>query len=254
MRVLAILHESRAGPGVFADSIRASGAEFHCWRLPDEGPPWCDPREYDAVLALGGVMHADEAVRHPWLKEEKALLADLLERGVPLLGVCLGAQLLCEAAGGRVRRAGEPEISWYAVELTDKASHDPLLGPIASRFDALEWHSYEVRLPAGAIALARSADFLQAYRAGEAAWGIQFHAEATLEDFESWVDGYRNARDLVILELDPDELRTHTRARIASWNQFGQGSVRALPRSRSRAEVKPAAPRLPPTRNAGAVR
>ena len=168
-------------------------------------------------------MHPDGDDRYPWLAEERALLADLLERGVPLLGVCLGAQLISEAAGARARRAWEPEIGWYSVELTGKASHDPLLGPLAPRFDALEWHSYEFRLPAGAIPLARSASCLQAYRVGEAAWGIQFHAEVVLEDFESWLDGCRNDRDLARLELEARELRADTRARIPDWNELGRG-------------------------------
>jgi GMP synthase (glutamine-hydrolysing) len=222
MRVLAIVHESDAGPGVFLDSIRAAGAELHSWRFPDEGPPWCDPRDYDAVLTFGGAMHPDEQHRHPWLAEEQALLADLIERRVPLLGVCLGAQLVAAAAGALVRRAPEPEIGWYEVELTANARRDPLIGPMAARFDALEWHSYEFRLPPGATPLAQSAGCLQAYRVGDTAWGIQFHAEVTIADFDSWLAHYSSDPDAVRLKLDPESFGAETRARIGAWNALGR--------------------------------
>jgi GMP synthase-like glutamine amidotransferase len=223
MRVLTIVHEEDAGPGVFADAIRASGAEWHSWQLSDEGPPWSDPRDYDAVITFGSAIHPDQDDEHPWLAEERQLLVDLLERGVPLLGVCLGAQLVAGAAGARVGRASEPEIGWYEVGTSAAASHDPLLAPLAPRFDALEWHSYEFGLPPGAVALASSEVCLQAFRVGELAWGIQFHAEVTLRDFESWLRDYGSDADAVRLGLDPDDLREETRARIGAWNELGWG-------------------------------
>ena len=84
--------------------------------------------------------------------------------GVPLLGVCLGAQLLAEATGGEARRAAEPEIGWREVTLEPAAADDPLLGALPERFDSFQWHSYEALPPAGATLLARSAVCAQAYR------------------------------------------------------------------------------------------
>ena len=164
---------------MFADAIRAAGADLDSWFLPrDSGPPG-DPFEYEAVITLGGAMHADQNGEHPWLAREKELLEELLAREVPLLGVCLGAQLLAQAAGATARRAAVPEIGWYEIETTDDAPVDHLIGPLGPRFEALEWHSYECQLPVGATPLARSSTCLQAYRVGERAWGIQFHAEVT---------------------------------------------------------------------------
>jgi GMP synthase-like glutamine amidotransferase len=223
VRVLTIVHDSDAGPGVFAEVIRARGVEWHSWRLPEEGPPWCDPRDYDAVLSFGSAVHPDQEDDYPWVAEERQLLADLIEQGVPLLGVCLGAQLVAAAAGARVRRAAQPEIGWYDVDVAARASHDPLIAPLAPRFDALEWHSYEFALPPDATALASSANCLQAFRVGELAWGIQFHAEVTLEDFESWLRDYGRHGDALRLDLDPERLRDQTRAQIASWNELGRG-------------------------------
>src|SRR5437667_10851534 len=128
MRALAIVHQRDAGPGVFADAFRSRGVELDSWlRAETESPPRT-PYDYDAVLTFGGAMHADHDDRHPWLEEEKALLSDLLERGVPLLGVCLGAQLLAEAAGAPPRPASQPEIGWHEAEGTAEGERGPLLG------------------------------------------------------------------------------------------------------------------------------
>jgi GMP synthase (glutamine-hydrolysing) len=222
MRVLAIVHQPDAGPGVFAEAIRSTGAELDVWQLPNRGAPPRDPRGYDAVLTLGGAMHPDQEDAYSWLADEKVLLADLLDRGMPLLGVCLGAQLLAAAAGARPRRAREPEIGWYEVEVTAEAAGDPLLAPLRATFQAFEWHSYEFPLPARAIALARSAACPQAYRIADCAWGIQFHAEVTGADVEAWIDDYRSDEDAARLELDWRRLRAQTRASIGAWNEVGR--------------------------------
>ena len=155
--------------------------------------------------------------------------AALLDRGVPLLGVCLGSQLLAEAAGAPARRASEPEIGWHEVEVTGGGSRDPLLGPLAPRFEAFQWHSYECPLPPGATALARSDMCLQAYRIGDSAWGIQFHAEVTRADAEAWIDDYRSDEDAVRIGLDPDALRRRTRASIDGVERARPRPLRAVP-------------------------
>jgi GMP synthase (glutamine-hydrolysing) len=223
MLVLAIVHQRDAGPGVFADAIRSHGVELDSWLRAEEDRPPRDPGDYDAVLTFGGAMHADQEDRHPWLREEKELLRDLLDREVPLLGVCLGAQLLAEAAGAPVRRAREPEIGWFDVELTAEGEDDPLLAPLAPRFEAFEWHSYEFPLPPGATPLARSAVCLQAFRLHDTAWGIQFHAEVTLEAVEDWISDYRSDEDAVHISLNGEELRERTREAIGPWNELGRG-------------------------------
>jgi GMP synthase (glutamine-hydrolysing) len=223
MRVLSIVKQADAGTGVFAEVIRGSGVELEEWLIADGGRPSRHPREYDAVLAFGGAMHPDQVRGHPWLGQEKALLSDLVAIGVPVLGVCLGGQLLAEAAGGTARRTPKPEIGWYEVEITGDGARDPLLGPLAPRFEALEWHSYEFLLPDKGTSLARSATCLQAFRLAETAWGIQFHAEVTSRDFASWIEDYRSDEDAVAIGLDAEEFRDRTEAAMASWNELGRG-------------------------------
>ncbi|HEY8501770.1 MAG TPA: gamma-glutamyl-gamma-aminobutyrate hydrolase family protein, partial [Solirubrobacterales bacterium] len=112
MRVLAIVHQQDAGPGVFAEAIESAGGQLDEWTLAERPQPPADPVGYDAVLVLGGAMNVDEGERHGWIAEEETLLRELLERGVPLLGLCLGGQLLAAAAGAKPRRASRPEIGW----------------------------------------------------------------------------------------------------------------------------------------------
>ncbi|MBN1529181.1 MAG: type 1 glutamine amidotransferase [Thermoleophilaceae bacterium] len=222
MLVLAIVHQRDAGAGVFGDALRDAGAELIEWVPSESGPP--EVGGLGAALTFGGAMHADQEDANPWLPAEKYLLAELLRRGVPLLGVCLGAQLLSEAAGGAPRRASEPEIGWVEVELTPEGRRDPLTGPLPERFEAFEWHSYEAGPPDGSVILARSAVCVQAYRLAEApAWGIQFHAEVAGADVGGWLDGYDADEDAVRIGLDPEALRAETVPRLDEWNELGRG-------------------------------
>lgn len=188
---------------------------------PEADAPPRDPRSYDAVMVFGGAMHVDQEDRHPWLAPEQALLRELVERAVPLLGVCLGSQLLAAAAGGVARRARRPEIGWRRVEVTTEGAADPLLAPLAPSFEAFQWHSYEFSLPPGASALARSEVCLQGFRLGNAV-GIQFHAEVTGDDALAWIEDFRSDEDAAGIGLDADALRHRTRESIEAWNETGR--------------------------------
>jgi GMP synthase-like glutamine amidotransferase len=223
MRVLAISHQRDAGPGVFAEAAAAAaGTTLEEWYADESPEPPSDPLSYDAVMTFGGSMHADQVDRHPWLAAEKDLLRELLRRGTPVLGVCLGSQLLAEAAGGQAVRASEPEIGWFEIAVNDDGAADPVLGPLAPRFEGFEWHSYECRLPDDATILASTPVCVQAYRIGERAWGIQFHAEVTAADAARWIDEYQVDEDAVRIGVDPARLGPETEAKIEAWNQLGR--------------------------------
>ncbi len=222
MRVLAITHQRDAGPGVFAEAIEESGATLEEWLPAEQAEPAADPLGYDAVFTLGGAMHVDQGDRHGWIAEEKALLRELVDRRVPLLGLCLGGQMLAAATGATPRRASRPEIGWFPVELTPEGRDDPLLGPLAPEFEAFQWHSYEFPLPPGAVPLARTDVCLQAFRLGEAAWGLQFHPEVSAADADSWTDDYRSDEDAVRIGLDPVALKAETDRKIGAFNRLGR--------------------------------
>jgi GMP synthase (glutamine-hydrolysing) len=222
VRVLAIVHQTDAGPGVFADAVTAAGHRLDQWRLPDVAEPPAELLGYDAVMTLGGAMNADQGERHAWLADEARLLRELIEAGKPLLGLCLGGQLVAGAAGAMVGPAREPEIGWHPVELTAEGRRDPLLAPLAPGFEAFQWHSYGFELPPGAAPLARSEVGLQAARVGERAWAIQFHPEVSAADAAWWIEDYRSDPDAVRIGLDPAALGAETKIKIAAFNQLGR--------------------------------
>ena len=219
MKLLAVIHGANVRGGVFQDVVEETGHRYDEWSLATGAPSPRPLDEYQAVIVFGGSMHADQDDRHPWLRDENELIRELLERRVPLLGVCLGIQLIAKAAGAAVYPVPDgPEIGWLPVELTDGADDDPVFSYLPKSFDAFGWHYYTYDLPAGAEELAHSARCNQAYRLGEAAWGIQFHAEVTLETVRSWLDD----KEDFPLDLDRDALWAETQKRIGEWNELGR--------------------------------
>jgi GMP synthase-like glutamine amidotransferase len=211
VNVRSVVHETDAGAGVFGD--------FATW-IPSAEPP---PPMPDALLVFGGSMHVDQNDEHPWLEPEKAFLREALSLGVPILGVCLGSQLLAEAAGARPHRISEPEIGWYDIEITEAGAADPLLGPLAPSVELFEWHHYVTPLPPGAVELARTPAGVQAFRIeGKPAWGLQFHAEVTRDNLWSWLDGWENS-EAIHTDLDPERIRAASEGRIEEQNQIGRG-------------------------------
>jgi GMP synthase (glutamine-hydrolysing) len=223
VNVLGVIHGEEVRAGVFGDVVEARGHRLEEWSLAWEKPLARPLDEYGAVLVFGGAMHADQDDRHPWLREENLLLQRLLNLGTPVLGVCLGIQLLAKAAHAPVGPAGEPEIGWFPVELTDAAADDPVLGGLPSRFEAFEWHYYTYGVPGGAVELARSEICSQAFRLGRTAWGIQFHAEVTERQVHGWIASSEDE-----IRGRADELKAETRARMDEWNELGRGICAAF--------------------------
>jgi GMP synthase (glutamine-hydrolysing) len=234
MRVLAMVHHRKAAAGVFAAQVPAAGGELVEW-LAQEAPP-LEPDGFRAAIVFGGPMNVDEVEAHPWLRREKRFLRELLERGTPLLGICLGAQLVAEAVGAVVRAAERPEIGWHDVELTAEGVADPLLGVLPERFESFQYHHYEWLLPPGGVTLARSALAMQAFRVGERpAWGVQFHPEVTESGLGAWLDDWRNDPGAVATGLDPEAIRAESAAKIGAWNDAGRAlAARFLELSASR--------------------
>jgi GMP synthase (glutamine-hydrolysing) len=221
MRALAIVHQDDAGPGVFAEAARRGGVELAEWHPAREAVPVAD---YAAIISFGAAANAFQEERFPWLRTEKQLLSRALAEEVPVLGVCLGAQMLAEAAGGMVRRASEPEIGWRQVVLEPGAEDDPVMGALPHSFTSFQWHSYEAVPPEDAVALARSSVCLQAFRLARGrAWGIQFHAEVSAENLEHWTRDYRSDEDAVAMGLNPDALSRESAPLIDGWNELGRG-------------------------------
>ena len=222
MRVLALVHQDDAPPGTFGEVVAEHGHELDVRSFVpgagDEPSPDAAGR-YGAVMFFGGSMQVDQDDRHPWLEPERAFVRELIDREVPTVGVCLGSQVIAQAAGGAIGPAVVPEVGWHEVELTLDALDDPVLGDCPRRFAAYQGHSYGFGLPPGALALAHGqADALQAYRIGDAMWGLQFHPEVTWDIVDPWIAEHAADGDV------PDEpaLREETRANLPRWMAFGR--------------------------------
>ena len=241
MRVLAVVHHSNAAAGVFAEPARAAGHELVEW-LPHEQPPPAQDG-FGAAIVFGGAMNVDEEDKHPWLRDEKRFLGELLERGTPMLGVCLGSQLVAEAAGGEVREAERPEIGWHEIELTPEGAADPLLGVMPERFESFQYHHYEWLPPPGAVTLARSANAFQAFRLRERpVWGLQFHPEVTEPDLGEWLDDWQTDPAAVATGLDPEAIRAESTGKIGAWNDAGRAlSARFLELAGHKRRARPGA-------------
>lgn len=141
----------------------------------------------DGFLVLGGDQSVRDIAAYDYLQREAELLRDAVDAGVPVLGVCLGGQLLAHALGGEVRRMERRMVAWAEVERLPAAAGDPLFGALPPRLRALHWNEDAFTLPPGGIELlTRAGSGVEAFRAGERAWGIQFHPEADSEALEGW--------------------------------------------------------------------
>src|SRR5690606_28697951 len=143
-----------------------------------EDLPTCT--DFDALIVMGGPMNVDEHARHPWLAGEKALIRAAINAGRPVLGICLGAQLIAASLGAPVTRNAETEIGWFDVELEPAGRASPLFAGFPPRFAAFHWHGDTFAIPAGAQRLMRSeACSHQGFALGARVVGLQFHLEVT---------------------------------------------------------------------------
>lgn len=154
--------------------------------------------KYAALIVLGGPMNADQIDNYPNLITEVEIIRDALARDMSILGICLGAQLLAKALGGRVMKNAVCEIGWHDVELTDHGVCDPVLAAFARRQRVFQWHEDGIELSQEATHLARStASAVQAFRHGEHAYGLQFHLEANASLIERWLSVPEHQKVLV---------------------------------------------------------
>jgi len=174
-------------------------------------------------MVFGGAMHPDQDAEHPWLAGEAGFIAAALDKGVPVLGVCLGAQLIARAAGAHVGPADASEVGWYDVELEDEGAADPVLSVLPPCFPAFQWHHYTFALPPGATQLASSEAARQAYRLGDRAWGIQFHAEVDRRMLDHWLEA---GADELLAPLE--DVRAQTDRYLPTWNEQGRALCQAF--------------------------
>ena len=197
---------------------------------------------YRGLVVLGGPMSVNDTEHHPHLATEVELIGQALERGLPVLGICLGAQLIARALGAEVRPGPEKEIGWYDVSLTPEARADPLFAHFGPSEKIFQWHGDTFDLPEGAVRLASTpACPNQAFRFGENVYGLQFHLEVDQDLIERWLSVPVHLAELAELvgRVDPDRIRRETAAHIGrlrrlsdrTFSRFAEriGAVRRRP-------------------------
>ncbi len=188
-KLLVFQHSPREPLGVFDPMLRRAGFRIryvNFSRQPDQRP---DVGRYNGLIVLGGPMNVDQAERFPHLTTEIAAIQAALQRGIPVLGICLGAQLLAAALGASVRPNSVREIGWHPLHPTAHASQDALCRHLDGQQHVFQWHAYTFDLPPGAVHLASTPTCPnQAFRFGDRAYGLQFHLEADEHLIQRWLN------------------------------------------------------------------
>lgn len=191
--VLVIAHVPWEGPHRVADALARAGIPVII-RMPLAGEPLPSPARLAGAVIMGGPMNVDDTVAHPELRREREWTEGALDLDLPLLGICLGSQMIARALGAAVVPGPAPEIGWAPVRVHDP--DDPVVGPLAPATPVLHWHGDVFDPPPGATALAASdRTACQAYRAGNA-WGLLFHPESDAALVERWL-----AEPVMVAEL-----------------------------------------------------
>ena len=173
--------------------MKAAGVPHEYVRI-QEGEPVPESAEgLGGLVVLGGPMGVYETERYPHLEDEIRLIQDALEREMPVLGVCLGSQLLARALGAEVKPTGAKELGWDEIKTTNEAFYDPLFGPLGQSFTPFHWHGDAFKLPDGATLLASSGPTpVQAFRFGEKAYGLLFHLEVDERLVRGMLDAFED--------------------------------------------------------------
>jgi GMP synthase (glutamine-hydrolysing) len=203
-RWVVLQHVEWEGPGIIAREAEKRGCEVDIRRL-DRGDEIPTADHVDGLVVMGGPWGAYEEDQHPFLRKECELLTAVTRRGVPVLGVCLGAQLLARALGAKVYPGHGAEIGFGLIELAEAGREDSLLTGLGEHLPAFHWHGDTFTLPDGAVLLASSPMYAhQAFRFGSRAYGFQFHIEPDTDTWTAWRDHLPN---VLIDEAETQKMR-----------------------------------------------
>lgn len=182
-------HIDCEGPGSLSDILAAKGVTMAVLK-PFQGDA-VPERLGDGLIVLGGPMGVYEERQFPWMTKELDAIRHGLDSALPVLGICLGSQMLAKAAGGQIFRGAQPEVGWYPLELTAEGRLDPLLLGLPDSPEVFHWHGDTFTLPEGSVRLAQSALYRQqVFRVGHNAYGFQCHLEVTEAMAREWVSLY----------------------------------------------------------------
>jgi GMP synthase (glutamine-hydrolysing) len=221
VRVLAFRHVPFEGLGLIEPALESRGISFDYCDLYLPGAIMPNPAGYDGLIFMGGPMSVNDEL--PFILEEMRLIERAAAAGTPVLGVCLGSQMIARALGGRVYRNAEKEIGWFDIQLTEAGRRDPVLSGLLPVENVFHWHSDTFELPAGAEWLAYSERTpRQAYRIERAVYGLQFHLEVTPAMIVNWSEEDKNCGGVGDSGAPLDPWLNYARSREAAQSVFGR--------------------------------
>ena len=186
MKLVVVQHLFCESPGAYDIELDRRGVQREVVEI-DTGDKLPDWNQFDGIIAMGGPMSVNDEAEHPWLVDEKRWVAEAVRAGKPFFGACLGVQLLASALGAPVYPLAQAEVGLLPAIRTQEGVVDAVVGGLAEPLVTLQWHGDTFDLPEGGVLLASSpAAPNQAFRYGDAAYGIQFHLEVTPEMAEQW--------------------------------------------------------------------
>ena len=221
MRVLAFRHVPFEHLGRIEPELVRRGIGIDYADLYQPGAAEPDPARYDGLIFMGGAMSVNDGLPH--LEREARWVAQAVEAGRPVLGVCLGAQLIAKALGASVYRNPVKEIGWFEIEVTGEGAADPLFAGVGPRETVFQWHGETFDLPPGARWLASStACCHQAFRIGSSAYALQFHLEVTPEMIADWCSQDMNCGDMREVRGPIDSAHNAARLTALAQQVFGR--------------------------------
>jgi GMP synthase (glutamine-hydrolysing) len=230
-KIVVIKHIENEGPGMIEPFFTDRGWELEIIEMSKGGvlPDTLDT--VAALVILGGFMSVYDEKEYPFLKEEDLLIRKALIEEVPLLGICLGAQLLAKTCGARVTKAPKQEIGWHKVRKTVEGKRDILFMGNPEYLQVFQWHGDTFDLPEGALLLAEGKECRnQAFRVGQNAYGLQFHIEVTEDMIENWFSGDKEKSALTRMlkegEKRKDAYETETKRMLTNFLRIIESALR----------------------------
>lgn len=211
MKVLVLRHVPHEHLGTLALSLRASNLIYEYVNFYENEHPNISVDDLCGLIILGGPMNVYETDRYSYLRMEDRLIKEAVEKDVPILGICLGAQLIAKALGARVIKNKEKEIGWYPLKITEEGSKDRLFKHFNSEETVFQWHGDTFEIPNGAVHLAESTLCTnQAFRYGHNVYGLQFHIEVTSQMILEWLNVSENQKEILSLKekINPELIKT----------------------------------------------
>ena len=195
-KIYVLQHHPVENLGTIADALEGNALAWQYVRVADGQPVPANMKGAGGLIVMGGPMGVYQTDRYPWLRDEMRLIEDAMKLNLPVLGVCLGAQILAAALGAKVQRnPNGKEIGWHPIRLEAAAREDRLCSDLPATLTPFHWHGDIFEVPSGAVSLASSEKTpCQAFRYGDKTWGFQFHFEVTSESVAAMAEAF--AKDL----------------------------------------------------------